>query len=254
MCCQLVGSLAGELAGFGDDFPVDVISRHGGICAEVVLVVQDSQALGQRQAVPEMLVDRRRPAHAGSAARPGCRDRLSRPAIRASQAHVTTACGVLLSGASLRGTDSPASRSNLLMRSDRCGIATRMCTRGLGTNIHVMRAWPRKVGTRLSGYVCLVDPGDELAGRVPPRPAHERFAEHGQPEADEARSQRVPWASRPDQGRGESCFRQDAAIVQHGWEDYRQFPPVPRQGAPDGRLFRAWGKNHVYLCRWRGGR
>ena len=35
-----------------------ICSRHGGVCAEVVLVVQGCQALGQRQAVPEVLVDR----------------------------------------------------------------------------------------------------------------------------------------------------------------------------------------------------
>ena len=47
-----------EPAGFGDDFPVDLLVRHGGIFAEIILVIQGSQALGQRQAVPEVPVDR----------------------------------------------------------------------------------------------------------------------------------------------------------------------------------------------------
>lgn len=47
-----------EPAGFGDDFLVDLLVRHGGIFAEVILVIQGSQALGQRQAVPEVPVDR----------------------------------------------------------------------------------------------------------------------------------------------------------------------------------------------------
>jgi hypothetical protein len=42
----------------GDDFPVDLLWRHGGASAKVVLVVQDCQALGQRQGVPEVLMDR----------------------------------------------------------------------------------------------------------------------------------------------------------------------------------------------------
>jgi len=41
----LVSLFVREPAGFGDDFLVDLLSRHGGVCAEVVLVVQGCQAL-----------------------------------------------------------------------------------------------------------------------------------------------------------------------------------------------------------------
>ena len=54
----LVGLFVCEPTGFGDDFLVDLLWRDGGVYAEVVLIVQGCQALGQRQAVPEVPVDR----------------------------------------------------------------------------------------------------------------------------------------------------------------------------------------------------
>lgn len=74
----LVSLFAGEPTGFGDDFLVDLLWRHGGVCAEMVLVVQGGQALGQRQAVPEVPVDRGRQLTRGQRHGHGLRGQRSR--------------------------------------------------------------------------------------------------------------------------------------------------------------------------------